>query len=314
VANVSEGRRAEVLDDLAAACGEALLDLHVDGDHHRSVFTCGAGAADVVEAALRLARAVDRRVDLSRQVGVHPRVGSLDVVPFVALDGVGSEVAVAAAQAFAEAVAGEIGIPVFLYDRADPSGRTLPSVRRDAFVSRAPDFGPPIPHPQLGAVCVGARPLLVAINCELPDEDVGLAAEVARAVRERDGGLPGVRALGFRLVSRGLTQVSMNLVDLAATGVEVACSEVRRQARLRGSDVVAVEVVGLLPAAELGRCSDEFVAWAHLSPHYTIEARLRAVHEGRCTTSPMTGEGPDISGLKTTRRSAEVSVPPSTIS
>ena len=277
VANVSEGRRAEVLEDLAAACGEALLDLHVDGDHHRSVFTlAAAGEAGVVEAALRLARAVDGRVDLSGHGGVHPRVGALDVVPFVALDGVGNEVAVAAAHAFAEAVAGEIGIPVFLYDSADPSGRTLPSVRRDGFVSRAPDFGPPIPHPRLGAVCVGARPLLVAINCELPDEDVGLAGEVARAVRERDGGLPGVRALGFRLVSRGRTQVSMNLVDLAATGVEAACSEVRRQARLRGSDVVAVELVGLLPAAELARCSDEFLAWAHLSPDHAIEARLRA--------------------------------------
>jgi glutamate formiminotransferase len=95
-------------------------------------------------------------------------------------------------------------------------------------------------------------------------------------VRERDGGLPGVRALGFRLVSRGRTQVSMNLVDLAATGVEAACSEARRQARLRGSDVVAVELVGLLPAAELARCSDEFLAWAHLSPDHTIETRLRA--------------------------------------
>ncbi|MGH9005749.1 MAG: glutamate formimidoyltransferase, partial [Acidimicrobiia bacterium] len=223
VANVSEGQRAEVLDDLAAACGEALLDVHVDGDHHRSVFTLAAADRDgVVEAALRLARAVDGRIDLSVHGGVHPRVGSLDVVPFVALDGVGDDVPVAAAHAFAEAVAGEIGIPVFLYDRADPSGRTLPSVRRDAFVARAPDFGPPEPHPRLGAVCVGARPLMVAINCELPDEDVGLAVEVSRAVRERDGGLPGVRALGFALASQGRTQVSMNLVDLASTGVEEA--------------------------------------------------------------------------------------------
>lgn len=276
VANVSEGRRAEVLDDLAAACGSALLDVHVDGDHHRSVFTLAAAdVAGVVEVALRLARAVDRRVDLSTQEGVHPRVGALDVVPFVALDGVGSEVATAAAHAFAEAVVGELGVPVFLYDRADPAGRTLPSVRREAFVSRPPDFGPPGPHPRLGAVCVGARPLMVAINCELPDEDVGLAAAVARAVRERDGGLPGVRALGFRLASRARTQVSMNLVDLATTGVEVACTEVRHQARLRGSDVVAVELVGLLPAAELARCSDEFLSWAQLTPDHTIEARLR---------------------------------------
>ena len=276
VANVSEGRRAEVLDELNAACGDALLDRHVDGDHHRSVFTLAApDVMGVVEAALRLARAVDGRVDLSVQEGVHPRVGSLDVVPFVALDDVGDEAAVAAAHRFAETVAGELGIPVFLYDRADPAGRTLPSVRRDAFVSRQPDFGPPMPHPKLGAVCVGARPLMVAINCELPDEDVGTAVAVARAVRERDGGLPGVRALGFELASRGRTQVSMNLVDLAATGVEVALTEVRDQARLRGSDVVAVELVGLLPAAELARCSDEFLAWSQLGSDDTIESRLR---------------------------------------
>jgi glutamate formiminotransferase len=123
---------------------------------------------------------------------------------------------------------------------------------------------------------VGARPPLVAINCELPGDDAALAAEVARAVRARDGGLPGVRALGFALPSRGRVQVSMNLVDLAATGVEAACTEVRKEARRRGCDVVAVELVGLLPAAELARCSSGFLSWAGLGADDTIEARLRA--------------------------------------
>ncbi|MGH9034342.1 MAG: glutamate formimidoyltransferase [Acidimicrobiia bacterium] len=276
VANVSEGRRAEVLAALAAACGDALLDLHADADHHRSVFTLATRGPGVVGSALALARAVDSSVDLSLHSGVHPRLGALDVVPFIALDAAEDGLAVESATAFSGFLAGELGVPVFLYDRADPGGRSLPSVRREAFVSRAPDFGPPTPHPRLGAVCVGARPPLVAINCELAGDDLGVATGVAAAVRERDGGLPGVRALGFPLPSRGRVQVSMNLVDLASTGVETACSEVRDQARRRGSDVVAVELVGLLPAAELARCSPGFLSWAGLGPDQTIEARLQA--------------------------------------
>jgi glutamate formiminotransferase len=278
VANVSEGRRPDVLAALAAACGDALLDVHADADHHRSVFTlAGRGTSVVVEAALGLARAVDGRLDISDHRGVHPRLGALDVVPFVALEPAHSEEALVCALAFGGAVGTELGVPVFLYDRADPARRSLPSVRREAFVSRKPDFGPPAPHPRLGAVCVGARPPLVAVNCELAGDDAALAAEVARAVRERDGGLPGVRALGFPLSLRGRAQVSMNLVDLTATGVEAACSEVRDQARRRGSDVAAVELVGLLPAAELARCSHEFLSWAGLGPDHTIEARLQTV-------------------------------------
>jgi glutamate formiminotransferase len=277
VINVSEGQRPEVLAGLAAACGAALLDVHTDGDHHRSVFTLGAwDGLGIVDAALSLARAVAGAVDISVHQGVHPRLGAIDVVPFVALAPQPAAAAVAAAASFAEAVAGELGLPVFLYDGADPARRTLPSVRRDAFVARAPDFGPPEPHPRLGAVCVGARLPLVAINCELPGDDVSVAAAVARAVRERDGGLPGVRALGFPLPSRGRVQVSMNLVDLAATGVEAALSAVAGEARRRGSDVVAVELVGLVPAAELDRCSPEFLSWAGLGPEHTVEARLRA--------------------------------------
>jgi glutamate formiminotransferase len=116
----------------------------------------------------------------------------------------------------------------------------------------------------------------VAINCWLPGDDVAVASAVARAVRERDGGLPGVRALGFPLPSRGRVQVSMNLVDLAATGLEAALSAVATEARRRGSDVVAVELVGLVPAAELDRCSPDFLSWAGLGPEHTVEARLRA--------------------------------------
>ena len=276
VVNVSEGRRADVLARLAAACGPALLDLHADADHHRSVFTL-AGDGDAAEmAALGLLEAVAAEVDLTGHQGVHPRLGAVDVVPFVALDGSAPADAVAAAGRFGRLAANRWGLPVFLYDAADPQRRTLPSVRRDAFLGRTPDFGPPAPHPRLGAVAVGARPVLVAVNCDLTSPDLDAARQIARAVRERDGGLPGVRALGFMLASRGRAQVSMNLVDLAATGLEAALTAVRAEADKRGVPIAAVELVGLIPEAELRRCSRPFLNWAGLGPELTIEARLVA--------------------------------------
>jgi glutamate formiminotransferase len=190
------------------------------------------------------------------------------------------------ARAWGERVATELGVPVFLYGAADPRGRSLPVVRRAAFRERRPDFGPSEPHPTAGAIAVGARPILVAINCELAaggggvEADLAVARAVAREVRERDGGLAGVRALGFALASKGRAQVSMNLTDLAATGVEAACEAVRRVANGLGGDVSAVELVGLLPAAELERFSDRFLAWSGLSPERTIEARLRQMRSG----------------------------------
>ena len=283
VVNVSEGRRADVLARLATACGPALLDLHADGDHHRSVFTLAGEGDAAEEAAHALLEAAAAEVDLVGHLGVHPRLGAVDVVPFVALDGSDPADAVAAAVRFGRSVAERWDLPVFLYDEADPERRTLPSVRRDAFRGRSPDFGPPAAHPRLGAVAVGARPVLVAVNCDLAGPDLDAAREIARAVRERDGGLPGVRALGFMLASRGQAQVSMNLVDLAATGLEDACTAVRTQAERRGVHVAAVELVGLVPGAELRRCSRAFLEWAGLGPELTIEARLVA---SRSSPSP----------------------------
>ncbi len=274
VPNVSEGRDRDVLDALSAASGAALLDRHVDADHHRSVFTL---AGDDTAAAVRsLAHAVAARVDVTRHRGVHPRLGALDVVPFVALPGSSRAGAVDAARAFADWAAGTLSVPVFLYDGADPMGRTLPEARRDAFARRAPDHGPSRPHPTLGAVAVGARDPLVAVNCELAHDDLACARVIARRVRERDGGLPGVRALGLRLESVGRVQVSMNLVALERTGVQDACRAVDGSARELGTEVVRVELVGLMPAAELARCDDEFREWAGLGPDDTIEARLAA--------------------------------------
>jgi len=273
VANVSEGRGAIVLDALAGACGAALLDRHVDPDHHRSVFTlAGPGPDDAASAVRRLADAVASAVDLRGHSGVHPRLGALDVVPFVALDGDVSR-ALHAARDFATWWA-EYGVPIFFYDLADTEDRPLPSVRRDAFAGHVPDLGPSAPHPALGATAVGVRPPMVAVNCVLRDDDLALAHRIAARVRESSGGMRGVRALGFALASQVRAQVSMNLVDLDATGLEAACTEVRAAARENGNDIVAVELVGLVPAVELARCSDAFRAWARIDDSVTIEARL----------------------------------------
>lgn len=276
VINVSEGRRTDVLRALVATCGGGLLDLHTDPDHNRSVFTLAGRRDDLAAAALRLARAAGEHIDISSHAGVHPRLGAVDVVPFVALAGEEPGTAVVVARSWGEQAAGTLAVPVFLYGDADPTGRSLPETRRDAFAGRPPDFGPAVPHPRLGAIAVGARPVMVAVNCQLDSPDLQQARRIAGQVRERDGGMPGVRALGFWLASKDRAQVSMNLVDLGATGLEAACWEVRRLARAEGADVAVVELVGLVPASELARCSPGFLHWSGLGVDQTIDTRLRA--------------------------------------
>jgi glutamate formiminotransferase len=268
VANLSEGRRTDVIEGLARAGGRSVLDVHVDPDHHRSVFTlAGPAATDAEGAARALARAAAGSLDLAGHSGVHPRIGAVDVVPFVALAGSAPADAVRAAREFAAWITAELGVPAHLYGQADPQGRTLPEVRAADTRDAAGDT-------RLGAVAVGARAVLVAVNCDLERDDLEVARAVATSVRERDGGLPGVRALGFRLASRARAQVSMNLVDLHATGLEEACWTVRRESRARGVDVAGIELVGLVPRAELTRCTAEFLEWSALGDDSTIEARL----------------------------------------
>jgi glutamate formiminotransferase len=277
VANVSEGRDVETLRAVAKCCGDSLLDVHTDPDHHRSVFTlAGPAPDDAGPAARRLGRAVATSVSIARHDGVHPRLGALDVVPFVALGGTDAERERAAATArdFGAWWAETHDVPVFFYDDADPEARDLPHIRRHAFATRPPDLGPAAPHPTLGATAVGARKPLVAINLVLVADDVVIAQRIARQVRERDGGLPGVRALGLMLESKGRPQVSMNLVDLDRTGVEAACLEVRELARREHTDIGSVELVGLVPRTDLDRCSDEFLAWSGIDATAAIESRV----------------------------------------
>lgn len=267
VPNVSEGRDAATLEAIAGAVGEVpgvrLLDRHADPDHHRAVFTLVGAPAAVVDGALALGRAAIRRIDMRRHAGVHPRLGAVDVVPFVPLDGLGMADAVAAAHRFGEAFAQEHGIPVFFYGAAArrPERRGLPQVRlgqyeglpaRLADPAGAPDAGPGVFLPRSGATAVGAREFLVAFNVWLDADDVEAARAIARAVRASSGGLPGLQAMGVRLASRGCAQVSMNLTDLGRTSLYTALQAVTREAARHGVGVGRLELVGLCPEAALG--------------------------------------------------------------
>jgi glutamate formiminotransferase / 5-formyltetrahydrofolate cyclo-ligase len=257
VVNVSEGRRAGVLDTLRLAAAAGLLDVHVDPHHNRSVFTLAG--PDVIDVVCALAREVVVRIDITEHEGVHPRIGALDVVPFVPLDGSTLADARAARDTFAAWAGAELALPCFIYGPE----RTLPEVRRGAFASFAPDTGPRDPHPTAGGCAVGARAPLVAYNVWLADDDVAMAREVAAAVRR-----PEVRALGLRVGTR--VQVSMNLLAPDDVDPAMAYDTVAAHAAVAGA-----ELVGLVPASVLERVPAGRWAELDLSPTKTIEARLR---------------------------------------
>jgi glutamate formiminotransferase len=264
VPNVSEGRDPRVIEALADAVrrvGEArLVNVHSDPDHHRSVFTILGPPPAVEAAALALAEAVVARVDMRGHRGVHPRMGALDVVPFVPLRGLTMADAVAAARRVGEALARAHALPVYLYGAAAMvAGRTSQSAVRagqyEALPAKLadpawrPDFGPARFNPRLGASAVGARDVLVAYNVWLDSTDVGAARAIAGALRESSGGLPAVQAMGFPLERRHCAQVSMNLLDYRRTGLARAWDAVGVEAGRRGIPVTRGELVGLAPRA-----------------------------------------------------------------
>ncbi|HYG62291.1 MAG TPA: glutamate formimidoyltransferase [Thermoanaerobaculia bacterium] len=272
VPNVSEGRRPEVVDRLISAItaggGVRLLDVSSDPDHNRTVLTLAGEPEPLHEALLALYEEALAAIDLTRHEGVHPRVGTVDVVPFIPLGDTPMEVAVAAAHRLAPAVAGRFGLPVYLYERAArrEERRLLAAIRRGGFEGLpakiadpawAPDHGPARVHPTAGVTVIGARFFLIAFNAVLDTADVEVARAVARKVRESGGGLPAVRAMGVYLESRGRAQVSMNLVDFRRTSILGALERVRREAEGLGARVMESEVVGLVPEeAALGVVRD----------------------------------------------------------
>jgi glutamate formiminotransferase len=321
VPNLSEGRRPEVVEEIVAAFagadpGVLVLDRSSDPDHDRTVLTLAGPGPALVEAAVAGARACARLIDLNRQRGVHPRMGALDVVPFVPLGeatrlrgGADPDLDCAAlAERAGRRIAAEAGVPVYLYGAAArrPERAALPAVRGRGFEAlraalaagepgspgdhpgRAPDLGGPGLHPTAGAIAVGAREVLIAYNVELAGADLELARRIAAAVRERDGGLPAVRAMGVALerrggrgdrrggppVGRGLVQVSMNLLDYKVTPPAVAFAAVAELAGRAGARVVASELVGLIPAAALAGVDPADLLLPGDTPDRFLETRL----------------------------------------
>ena len=267
VPNFSEGRRPDVLDaivaTLAGVAGVTVLDASLDADHNRAVATFAGAPGPAGEAAFRAIGEAAARIDLREHAGAHPRMGATDVCPFVPLEGTSMADCVRAAHALGARVGAELGIPVYFYGEAAlrPERRALPDVRRGGYEglaatlgrdpARAPDAGPARLHPSAGATAIGAREFLIAFNVDLDSDDLAVARAVAREVRESSGGLPGIRALGLALPSRGVVQVSTNVCDWRSTGLVRLFEEIEGRAAARGVAVRASELIGLAPRAAL---------------------------------------------------------------
>ncbi|HYY55906.1 MAG TPA: glutamate formimidoyltransferase [Pyrinomonadaceae bacterium] len=300
VPNFSEGRNAETMERLARTIesveGAVVLDTHMDPDHNRSVITFVADAGQVVEAAVRAVALAAELIDLRQHRGEHPRLGATDVLPFVPVRGVTMEECIGLAHQAGERIAHELGIPVYFYERAArrPDRVSLEDVRRGGYellreeiasvAARAPDMGATRLHQNAGAIIVGARPLLVAYNVNLQTDDISIARKVARAVRGRDGGLRYLKALGFALQTRGIVQVSMNLVDIEKTQLHHAFEAVRREAERYGVRVAGSEIVGLIPQAALDRAADYFLRIENFAHGLVLENRIEAAFAGKGET------------------------------
>lgn len=290
VPNFSEGRRVEIVERLADAIASiqtaCVLNTHVDPDHNRSVITFVASAQMVVEAAVKAVALAAELIDMRAHQGVHPRLGATDVLPFVPVRGISLDDCAALAHQAGERIASELSIPVFFYERAalQPTRIHLEDVRRGALEllreqiaalpERAPDLGPRRVHETAGAIAIGARPFLIAFNVNLKSNQVGIARQIARNIRARSGGLPFLKALGFELKSRGLVQVSMNLVNYSVTGMAQAYDAVKREAEKLGSEIVATEIVGLVPRDALDPTAEYFAKLENFHNGLILENRM----------------------------------------
>ena len=295
VPNVSEGRRREVVEALAEAIrstpGVRLLDYSCDRSHNRSVFTVVGAAAPLKDAIVALYTHAVELIDLRQHSGQHPRVGAVDVVPFVPLEGTTTEECVALTRDLAATVVDRFGIPVYLYEDAAtrPSRRNLEEIRRGEFEGLAqkmkhadwhPDFGPAMPHPSAGVSVIGARRLLIAYNINLETDDLEVAQQIAAVVRASSGGLPFVKALGIRLDDPGRVQVSLNLTNYHATPIFRLFDTVAREAARLGVAIHDSEIVGLVPAAALIGAAAHYLRLERFTDDQILETKLRLMPSG----------------------------------
>lgn len=293
VPNFSEGRRPEVVDEIvraiAAIDGVTVLDYSSDATHNRSVVTFAGSAEAVVRAATAAVGRALELIDMTTHTGAHPRIGAVDVMPFVPLGTTRMEECVDLARRFGEQIAARFDLPVYLYGEAAmrPERRRLAHVRRGQYEAlresigtdpdRAPDFGPPRIHPRGGAIAVGARKPLIAFNVNLRSSDIGIARKIATTIRESSGGMPAVQAMGVLLEVPGgepMAQVSLNLVDWERTGIAAVVREIRRLAQEAGTDIDHCELIGLAPTGALLEVAADALRLRDFSADQALELRL----------------------------------------
>jgi len=293
IPNFSEGRKPEIVRSIASAISASkdacVLDTHIDPDHNRSVITFIAPPETIVSAAVNAVRRASELIDMRMHSGEHPRLGATDVLPFVPLDGVSMDDCVNLAHEAGTIIARELSIPVYYYERAAlrPDRVNLEDVRRGALEllreqittnpDRAPDAGLAQVHDSAGAIAVGARPFLIAFNVILRSSDITIAREIASTIRARSGGLPYVKALGFRLQTRGLVQVSMNLINYEVTGMATAYDAVQREANRIGVEIDSAEIVGLIPQNALDQNASYFTKLENFSESKILEHQIREI-------------------------------------
>jgi glutamate formiminotransferase len=290
VPNISEGRRAEIVAAIAAAVrrvpGARLLDFSSDASHNRSVITMAGDAGPLKAAVLALFDAAVGLIDLRPHTGEHPRMGAVDVVPFVPIEGATIDDCVALAKDTAQSVAERFAMPVYLYEEAsiNPLRKNLEDIRRGEFEGLAakmatdgwvPDYGPPTPHPTAGATVIGARMPLIAYNINLSTDRIDVAKKIAAAVRFSSGGFRYVKAMGVTLADRGIVQVSMNLTNYEKTPILRVFEAVKREAEKYGVNVLESEIVGLVPAAALIDAAETTLQLTAFKRNQVLETRLR---------------------------------------
>ncbi len=305
VPNFSEGRDRAVVERIRSAIASVpavrLLDQTRDPDHNRSVFTVVGEPDPVAEAVLQAARVAVEKIDLRQHTGVHPRIGALDVVPLVPLEGASSEICIALAHRLGQDLWNRLRLPVYFYGDAalDERRRSLEQIRRGGFealaaslpedADRRPDVGGPDLHPSAGAAAVGVRKILIAYNVHLASTDVSIAKRIASRIRESSGGLPEVKALGLELRSRNLTQISMNLTDFEKTAPHVVFQHVKTEAERLGTEVVGGEVIGLIPRKALEMAATHSVEIPGFHSDIVLENRLESSRSGQSDVIPPAG-------------------------
>ena len=291
IPNVSEGRRPEVVERLAAAIrstpGVRLLDHSSDASHNRSVFTLVGDASALKAATLALFEAALPAIDLRTHRGEHPRIGAVDVVPFVPIEDVTMQECVALARDVASTIAERFRVPIFLYEEAaaTPARRNLEDIRRGEYEGLAekmagadwtPDFGPPAPHASAGASVIGARMPLIAYNINLNTDRLDVARRIASANRHSSGGLRYVKAMGVKLEDRNLAQVSMNLTNYEKTPIFRVFEMVKREAARYGVGILESEIVGLIPSAALTSAAEYYLQLERFGGDQVLEKKLRS--------------------------------------